>query len=62
MDKPKCKLMGENGNIFNLIGIAAKTLRRKGYHDQIDEMVDRIGTCKSYHEAIAVLMDYVDVE
>lgn len=25
--KPKCKLVGENGNIFNLMGIAARTLK-----------------------------------
>ena len=29
-EKPKCPLIGQNGNIFNLMGIASKTLKRNG--------------------------------
>lgn len=32
--KPKCPLIGQDGNIFNLIGIASKTLKRNGMYDE----------------------------
>ena len=61
--KPKCKVIGEDGNIFNLMGIVSKTLKEAGEHEKADEMVKRITTqAESYDEALAMLMDYVDVE
>jgi hypothetical protein len=61
--KPKCKLIGENGNIFNLMGIASKALRRVGQNEEAKEMVNRITTeAKSYDEALIIIMEYVDVE
>ena len=64
MDKPKCKLIGEDGNIFNLIGIASRTLKKNGQVMQVNEMTRRItqdGEAKSYDEALAIIMEYVDV-
>lgn len=61
--KPKCKVISEDGNIFNLMGIVSKTLKEAGEHEKVDEMVKRITTqAESYDEALAMLMDYVDVE
>ena len=61
--KPKCKVIGEDGNIFNLMGIVSKTLKESGEHEKADKMVKRITTqAESYDEALAMLMDYVDVE
>ena len=61
--KPKCRLNGENGNIYNLMGIVSKTLKEAGEPEKADEMVKRITTeVKSYDEALAMLMEYVDVE
>lgn len=61
--KPKCKLIGENGNIFNLMGIAARTLRRAGLREEAGEMVDRITkSAKSYDEALTIIAEYVEVE
>ena len=61
--KPKCRLIGENGNIYNLMGIVSKTLKEAGEHEKADEMVKRITSdAKSYDEALAMLMEYVDVE
>lgn len=63
MSKPKCKLLGEDGNIFNLMGIVSKTLKRAGQKEESDEMVKRITTeAKNYTHALAILMEYVDVE
>ncbi len=62
MSKPKCKLIGENGNIFNLMGIASRTLKRAGLKEEAAEMFDRIRNCGSYHEALGIIMEYVEVE
>lgn len=63
MSKPKCKLLGENGNIFNLVGIAARTLKLNNQPDRANEMMHRItqGEAKNYSEALAIICEYVDV-
>lgn len=62
MTKPECKLIGENGNIFNLMGIASRTLKEKGMNDAADEMNGRImNGAKSYDEALRIIMEYVEV-
>lgn len=60
--KPTCKLVGEDGNIFNLIGIAARCLRRAHQADKAKEMTDRVMTSGSYDAALRIIMEYVDVE
>lgn len=60
--KPKCKLVGENGNIFNLMGIASRTLKRAGLREEAEEMVDRISKSQSYLQALAIISEYVDIE
>ena len=60
VEKPKCKLVGENGNIYNLMGIAYKALKRNGQEDA-KEMCNKITTeAKSYEEALCILTDYVE--
>ena len=60
--KPKCKLIGQDGNIFNLIGIASRSLRHAGLADKAKEMSERVTHCGSYTEALSIIMDYVEVE
>lgn len=60
--KPDCPLIGQDGNIFNLMGIASRTLRRNGMADQATEMCDRITqTAGSYYEALAIIGEYVNI-
>ena len=60
--KPKAKLIGANGNIFNLAGIAGRVLKRDGQWNKAKEMYQRITqTAHSYDEALAIIMEYVDV-
>lgn len=60
--KPKCKLIGQDGNIFNLIGIASRSLRHAGLADKAKEMSEKVTHCGSYTEALSIIMDYVEVE
>lgn len=61
MNKPECKLIGEDGNIFNLIGIASRTLKQNDMKDQADEMCHRVFRASSYNEALMIIGEYVDI-
>jgi hypothetical protein len=62
MEKPKVKLIGEDGNIFNLMGITGKALRKAGQADKATEMNRKIMKCASYEQALSVIMEYCEVE
>jgi len=57
--KPNSPLLGQNGNVFNLIGIAARTLRQHGLADQAKEMTERAFASGSYDQALGVITEYV---
>lgn len=59
--KPDCKLIGEDGNIFNLMGIASKILRQNGMAEEAVEMRDRIRASESYDEALCIIGEYVNI-
>ena len=59
--KPKCKLIGEDGNIFNLMGIASRTLKEAGQKEKAKEMFDRVTSSGSYLEALAIISEYVEI-
>lgn len=59
--KPVCKLVGEDGNIFNLLAIARRTLRKAGQSDKAEEVGKRVTSSKSYFEALAVISEYVKI-
>jgi len=60
--KPACKLIGENGNIFNLLGLARMALIDADQNDKIPEITERVQRSKSYDEALRIIMEYVEVE
>lgn len=60
--KPDCPLIGQDGNIFNLMGIASRTLRQNGMSEQATEMCSRITeTAGSYSEALSIIGEYVNI-
>ncbi|WP_296619980.1 hypothetical protein [Marivirga sp.] len=60
--KPKCKLVGADGNIFNLIRLAKKALNKADQNIQANEMTARVYEAESYDAALQIIMEYVDVE
>ena len=62
-EKPNCTLIGEDGNIFHLMGIAARTLRENGLDEKAKEMEKRItgGECHNYYETLSVIDQYVTI-
>lgn len=59
--KPDCPLIGQDGNIFNLMGIASRTLKENGMEEQAREMRQRITLCQNYDSALSIIVDYVNV-
>ena len=59
--KPDCPLIGQNGNIFNLMGIASRTLKEHGMEEQAREMRSRIMESGSYDKALVIIGDYVNI-
>lgn len=60
-EKPDCALIGQDGNVFNLVGIAARTLREHGLKAQAKEMTDRVFASGSYGEALCIIGEYVNI-
>ena len=61
--KPKCNLVGIDGNVFNLVGVVKSCLDRAGYKDKAKEMYERATTkCSSYDDILVMFHDYVDIQ
>lgn len=60
-NKPQCKLIGEDGNIFNLVGIASRTLKNNGKETEAEKMRSKVFASGSYEEALSVIGDYVEI-
>ncbi len=61
MSKPVAKLIGADGNVFNLIGIAARALKGAGQREEAKEMTARCFAARSYDEALAIIAEYVEI-
>lgn len=61
MKKPKCALIGQDGNIFNLVGIASRTLKQNGMQEESKEMSNRVFSSHSYDEALNIIGEYVEI-
>jgi len=59
-EKPDAPLIGANGNIFNLMGIASRTLKAAGMREQANQMYQRITASGSYGEALNIIGEYVN--
>jgi hypothetical protein len=60
--KPVCKLIGENGNVFNLAGKVVQVLRKAGQSDQAKKFQEKFVKCGDYDEALRLMMEYVEVK
>ena len=60
-EKPDCELIGQNGNIFALMGIASGTLKDSGMEERSKEMCARIMGSGSYEEALGIIGEYVNI-
>lgn len=58
--KVKAPIIDADGNVFNLIGICQRELRRNGYNYEAFALGSRIqNNAKSYDEALSIMQEYV---
>ena len=60
--KPKMQLIGQDGNIFAIMGRASRLLTDYGQADKAKEMRDRVMSCDSYQKALSIVSEYVETE
>ena len=60
--RPKMKLAGMDGNIFSILGRAARLLRENGQPEQAKEMADRVYQSGDYRQALSIISEYVETE
>ena len=55
------QLTGQDGNVFNLMDVVIRALRSNGFGNEVEDFISEVTSSKSYHEALAVMMQWVDV-
>lgn len=60
--RPKMQLIGQDGNIFAIMGRASRLLKNSGQGDKVKEMCDKVTASQSYSEALNIVSEYVETE
>ena len=60
--RPKMQLIGQDGNIFAIMGRASRLLKNSGQREKAKEMCDRVTASQSYSEALNIISEYVETE
>ena len=63
VQRPDCPLIWANGNIFDLMAVASRTLKEQGQDGLAKQMVEQItnGGCNSYEDALNIIGEYVNI-
>jgi len=68
-EKPTIRLIGEDGNVFSILGRANTSMRQFSiknkwydYKFEFEELEKKVKGSESYEEALSIIMDYFKVE
>lgn len=59
--KPKVKLTGKDGNVFNLIGICRNALRKAGQPTEAEQLMRECFAAESYSHALQIMAKYCEI-
>lgn len=59
--KPVVQLIGQDGNVFNLLGICSRALKKAGSFEEAKAMQERVFKAGSYTEALSIMGEYVEI-
>lgn len=59
--RPVVRLIGEDGNVFAIMGRVRKALADAGRDEQASECLNRMTAAGSYDEALQVVFEYCEV-
>ena len=60
--RPKMKLVGQDGNIFAILGRESRLLKENGQPQQAKEMSSRVYQSGDYYKALNIISEYVETE
>lgn len=60
--RPKLKLLGQDGNIFAILGRASRLLKECDQADKAQEMAERVCASGDYYRALHIISEYVETE
>ncbi len=61
-EKPTCKLIDEDGNIFFILGRVRNALKEHGQDAEVEAVTRRVMNAKSYDEALSIILEYIEPE
>lgn len=59
--RPRCKLVGTDGNVYAVIATVRRALLNAGLEDRAAEFFQRAHAAKSYDEVLGLCWEFVDV-
>ena len=61
MEKPKLQLVGQDGNVFNVLGQAIRSAKKAGWTKEKIDKFTAEATAGDYNHALKTCMDYFEV-
>jgi len=61
-ERPVCVLVGQDGNVFNVIGRVSATLKRAGLQKEAEEFQKQAFEQESYDAVLKLCSEYVSVQ
>jgi len=61
MSKPELKLVGQDGNVFFILGKATRAARKAGWSEEKIKEFQKKAMSGDYNNALATCMDFFDV-
>jgi hypothetical protein len=62
MPKPVVQLTGENGNVYNLLSICVRALRKEGMVDEAEKLKADVMAAEDYDHALRLMMEACEVQ
>ena len=59
--KPVVQLIGQDWNVFNLLGVCSRALKKAGRFEEAKAMQERVFKAGSYTEALSIMGEYVEI-
>lgn len=60
--RPQMNLLGEEGNIFAILGRATRLLKENDMIEEVKEMTRRVFASHNYYKALNIVSEYVETE
>lgn len=60
-EKPKVKLINEDGNAFSIMGKVTKVLKKSGFKSEYIDQYKKEAMSGDYNNLLLVTMEYVDI-